>query len=308
MDELNSSIGRSDATSPSLGGLRAFEAAARHLSFKRAAAGTARHADRDQPPGAPTGSGDRRACSSGARARCSSRRKGKCCCRYCARASTPSPASSKASPARSRTPSSRSPRRRLSPPSGWCRASRRFQGTTGHRPHVARDAGSGRSRFGCRGSRPALRSRALSRSDRRAADGRPLRAGGQSASRHQATGDLQSATLLHSDWQRSDPRNPTWRHWLKLAGIDGIDPRAGMRFSDETHAIQAAVAGTGIALHSLLLVAEELDRNPRGAVRTGDRRLHPAPGARPRPAADRGDGGRAGLVADAIHRSAPIVL
>jgi LysR family glycine cleavage system transcriptional activator len=71
-------------------------------------------------------------------------------------------------------------------------------------------------------------------------------------------GDLKTATLLHSDWHRNDPRNPTWRHWLKLAGVEGIDARAGIRFSDETHAIQAAVAGTGIALHSLLLVAEEL--------------------------------------------------
>jgi LysR family transcriptional regulator, glycine cleavage system transcriptional activator len=71
-------------------------------------------------------------------------------------------------------------------------------------------------------------------------------------------GDLRSATLLHSDWRRSDPRNPTWRHWLKVAGIDGVDARAGLRFSDETHAIQAAVAGTGVALHSLLLVSEEL--------------------------------------------------
>jgi LysR family transcriptional regulator, glycine cleavage system transcriptional activator len=70
--------------------------------------------------------------------------------------------------------------------------------------------------------------------------------------------DLKAATLLHSDWQRSDPRNPTWRNWLKIAGIEGIDARSGVRFSDETHAIQAAVAGTGIALHSLLLVAEEL--------------------------------------------------
>ncbi|WP_442893830.1 LysR substrate-binding domain-containing protein [Bradyrhizobium sp. AZCC 1699] len=70
--------------------------------------------------------------------------------------------------------------------------------------------------------------------------------------------DLHSATLLHFDWRRSDSGNPTWRRWLKIAGIDGIDARAGLRFSDETHAIQAAVAGTGVALHSLLLVSEEL--------------------------------------------------
>ncbi|WP_119300030.1 LysR substrate-binding domain-containing protein [Dongia deserti] len=70
--------------------------------------------------------------------------------------------------------------------------------------------------------------------------------------------DLRSATLIHSDWRRNDPRNPTWRHWLKIAGLDGIDARAGLRFSDETHAIQAAVAGNGVALHSMLLVQEEL--------------------------------------------------
>lgn len=70
--------------------------------------------------------------------------------------------------------------------------------------------------------------------------------------------DLASATLIHSEWHRSDPRNPTWRRWLKIAGVDGVDPAAGIRFSDETHAIQAAVAGAGIALHSLLLVADEL--------------------------------------------------
>jgi len=64
--------------------------------------------------------------------------------------------------------------------------------------------------------------------------------------------------LIHSYWRRSDPRNPTWRHWLKIAGLEGIDPRAGLRFSDETHAIQAAVAGNGVALHSKLLVQEEL--------------------------------------------------
>jgi LysR family glycine cleavage system transcriptional activator len=70
--------------------------------------------------------------------------------------------------------------------------------------------------------------------------------------------DLRAATLLHYDWYRTDPRTPTWRRWLKVAGIDGIDARAGLRFSDEAHAIQAAVAGTGVALHSLLLVSEEL--------------------------------------------------
>lgn len=70
--------------------------------------------------------------------------------------------------------------------------------------------------------------------------------------------DLRSVTLLHTDWRRDDPKKPTWRLWLKQAGLAGVDSRAGLRFSDETHAIQAAIAGNGVALQSLLLVAAEL--------------------------------------------------
>ena len=96
---------------------------------------------------------------------------------------------------------------------------------------------------------------------------------------------------------------------MKIAGIDGIDARAGLRFSDEAHAIQATVAGAGIALHSLLLVSDELAQGtlevPFGPELEA---LLLAPGARPRQTAERTDRGRAGLVAGAIHRSAPIVL
>jgi LysR family glycine cleavage system transcriptional activator len=70
--------------------------------------------------------------------------------------------------------------------------------------------------------------------------------------------DLRTATLLHFDWRRSDPANPTWSRWLTAARIRGVDAHAGIRFNDESHAIQAAIAGHGIALLSLTLVAEEL--------------------------------------------------
>lgn len=72
------------------------------------------------------------------------------------------------------------------------------------------------------------------------------------------TSDLKTATLLHFDWRRSDPANPTWPRWLAAARTRGVDAHAGLRFSDESHAIQAAVAGHGIALLSLTLVADEL--------------------------------------------------
>jgi LysR family transcriptional regulator, glycine cleavage system transcriptional activator len=70
--------------------------------------------------------------------------------------------------------------------------------------------------------------------------------------------DLKAAMLLHFDWSRSDPANPTWPRWLAAARVRGIDAHAGMRFSDESHAIQAAIAGHGVALLSLTLVADEL--------------------------------------------------
>ena len=75
--------------------------------------------------------------------------------------------------------------------------------------------------------------------------------------------DLARATLIHFEWQRVEHDTPVWRRWLDHAGFDRagtpmVDADAGLVFTDEGHAIQAAVAGHGVALLSLLLVAEEL--------------------------------------------------
>lgn len=69
---------------------------------------------------------------------------------------------------------------------------------------------------------------------------------------------LGNHTLLHFEWRRPRRDTPTWRLWAARAGIDGFDPDSGLRFSDESHAIQAAIAGQGVALLSLALVADEL--------------------------------------------------
>ncbi|USE77905.1 LysR substrate-binding domain-containing protein [Cupriavidus gilardii] len=75
--------------------------------------------------------------------------------------------------------------------------------------------------------------------------------------------DLRHAELIHFEWGagvRQDPRAAVWRHWLERAG-DGageIDASAGLTFTDEIHAIQATIAGQGVGLLSLTLVAEEL--------------------------------------------------
>lgn len=73
--------------------------------------------------------------------------------------------------------------------------------------------------------------------------------------------DLRGATLVHFDWgpaARDDVRAPVWRTWLERAGVNGPDPDAGLSFTDEIHAVQATIAGQGVGLLSLTLVAEEL--------------------------------------------------
>lgn len=73
--------------------------------------------------------------------------------------------------------------------------------------------------------------------------------------------DLGNATLVHFEWgpaARDDERAPVWRQWLDRAGLSGIDPEAGLSFTDEIHAVQATVAGQGVGLLSLTLVADEL--------------------------------------------------
>ncbi|MEO5934699.1 MAG: LysR substrate-binding domain-containing protein [Duganella sp.] len=75
-----------------------------------------------------------------------------------------------------------------------------------------------------------------------------------------APDDLRRATLVHFEWTaaRHNERSPVWRHWLDKAGLSGVDADSGLTFTDEIHAVQATVAGQGIGLLSLTLVAEEL--------------------------------------------------
>lgn len=70
--------------------------------------------------------------------------------------------------------------------------------------------------------------------------------------------DLERFPLIHFEWRRKHPRNPTWEHWFETAGLPWSSRLSHLRFSDESHAIQAAVAGQGVALLSLPLVADEL--------------------------------------------------
>ena len=74
--------------------------------------------------------------------------------------------------------------------------------------------------------------------------------------------DLPKHRLIHCDWQPQALAPAVWPRWFREAGI--APPRgramkaAGLSFSDETHATLAALAGHGVALLSLTLSAEEL--------------------------------------------------
>ena len=61
------------------------------------------------------------------------------------------------------------------------------------------------------------------------------------------------------EWLPGDTKAPTWERWDVVAGTRaGSAPRPAMRFREELHAIEAVVAGQGVAICSDLLVRREL--------------------------------------------------
>ena len=63
-----------------------------------------------------------------------------------------------------------------------------------------------------------------------------------------------------SDFERiSDaPTHCSRGQQLERTGMRDLEPGAEVTFTDESHAIQAAIAGQGVALLDLMLVADEL--------------------------------------------------
>ena len=73
-------------------------------------------------------------------------------------------------------------------------------------------------------------------------------------------GDLRHHSLLHLDWRLEDVTAPNWHMWLLAAGVEDIDSRRGARFNIEALAVQAAIEGHGVALASEALVQEDLNQ------------------------------------------------
>lgn len=67
--------------------------------------------------------------------------------------------------------------------------------------------------------------------------------------------DLCNQTLLHVDEISS---YPDWRMWLKSAGVVGCNENRGPHFTQNSLALEAAIEGQGIALMDLVVVDSEL--------------------------------------------------
>lgn len=85
--------------------------------------------------------------------------------------------------------------------------------------------------------------------------------------------DLARHPLLHYHWQPVFREPADWAAWYHATGQAMPDAHCSISFSDETHAIEAAMAGQGVALLDSALVAEELARGtlvqPFGPVLDG---------------------------------------
>lgn len=65
--------------------------------------------------------------------------------------------------------------------------------------------------------------------------------------------DLRHHTLLHDDM------TVTWGNWLLAAGVEGVDAERGPAYMHSNLVIQAAIDGEGVALGRSRLVARELE-------------------------------------------------
>ena len=60
--------------------------------------------------------------------------------------------------------------------------------------------------------------------------------------------DLARHVLIHDETIGDEARPPGWREWLASAGVSGVDGERGPRFSNAVLAVEAALDGQGVAL------------------------------------------------------------
>ncbi|MCB1957849.1 MAG: transcriptional regulator GcvA [Rhodocyclaceae bacterium] len=74
----------------------------------------------------------------------------------------------------------------------------------------------------------------------------------------QSPDDLRWHPLIHDDTVPDLEERPTWLQWLALAGMPDLPTRRGPRFDDAGLVVAAAMAGQGVALAARPLVSAEI--------------------------------------------------
>lgn len=69
---------------------------------------------------------------------------------------------------------------------------------------------------------------------------------------------LKRVPLIHDDTLANRPEVPTWADWFAMAGVQGADVSRGLRFNGSDHALDATAEGAGILLAHDVLAYDEL--------------------------------------------------
>lgn len=70
--------------------------------------------------------------------------------------------------------------------------------------------------------------------------------------------DLRHHQLIHDTSMPSEPRFPSWRDWYERAGLATTGAERGVRIDDSAAAFRMAISGGGVALGRTTLVAQDL--------------------------------------------------
>jgi LysR family glycine cleavage system transcriptional activator len=71
--------------------------------------------------------------------------------------------------------------------------------------------------------------------------------------------DLRHHTLIHDDTVDEEGVRPSWNDWLQSVGVTDIDATRGPHFSDAALALDAAIEGMGVTLAIKPLVCTEIE-------------------------------------------------
>lgn len=70
---------------------------------------------------------------------------------------------------------------------------------------------------------------------------------------------IAASPLIHYEWNGLSERDPNWRKWFEVAGVELEQVPASAVYSDEHMCVQAAIDGHGIALTGLIAAAGDIE-------------------------------------------------